>query len=214
MWVLDKEKKILLDAESRVIKSSEVQSLLRSQEIIKLAELGAERIILDAQKKAEKIAADSKVAYVEQEKKGYAAGLEVGKQKIAELLSALSLKEFNNFAGFEERMVNLVTRIIKRILGEINEDELIQRVVKNSLQVIRNQKQAVIKVHPSQVAKVRSTVAEFLKDHSTVEFIDVLPDGRLKPNSCLMETEIGIMDASIDVQLEAIRKSLEKAVNR
>ena len=89
--------------------------------------------------------------------------------------------------------------------------KMILRVVKNSLEVARTQKQVTLRACPSQVDFLRSQLNEILAQFPSINFIDVTADPRLKPGGCILETEMGFVDASVEVQLEAIRKSLLKA---
>jgi type III secretion protein L len=76
---------------------------------------------------------------------------------------------------------------------------------------VHNQKQATLKVCPEQAQAARDAIAEIRLSDAAPTTVEVVADGRLEKNSCLIETEIGVVDASLDVQLEAIRKVLEKA---
>ena len=100
--------------------------------------------------------------------------------------------------------------LLRKIIGKFDKTELITNVVKNSLKKIKLQKQATLRVSPAEVAKLRDNVAELTKDTPTLEFLDVQADNHLKPGSCILETELGVIDASIDVQLSAIENALSK----
>jgi type III secretion protein L len=68
-------------------------------------------------------------------------------------------------------------------------------------------------VAPEQAKLARETIASIPKG-AAPQLVEVVADGRLSENSCLIETEIGVVDASLDIQLEAIRKVLEKTFRR
>jgi type III secretion protein L len=87
---------------------------------------------------------------------------------------------------------------------------LVRKVVKNALTVVRNQKQVTLRVSPGQAEDVKESLNSILADFPGIGFIDVMGDGRIKPGGCILETEIGVVDASVDIQLEAIQQSLEK----
>jgi type III secretion protein L len=58
---------------------------------------------------------------------------------------------------------------------------------------------------------VKGKLNEIMSDLPEIRFIDVVPDNRLNDDDCILETEIGVVDARIDVQIEAIRKALMKS---
>lgn len=81
-------------------------------------------------------------------------------------------------------------------------------VVKGALAVVRNQKQVTLRVlTPSQLDDVRASVNELLAAFPGVGFLDLVPDARLGPDACILESEIGVVEASIAGQLGAIEKA-------
>jgi type III secretion protein L len=78
--------------------------------------------------------------------------------------------------------------------------------------VIRTQRQVTLKVAPELVETVRSRVSELTATFPTIETFDVVEDPRLKGSSCVLETEAGVADASVDSQLAAIERSLKKHI--
>ena len=63
---------------------------------------------------------------------------------------------------------------------------------------------------PEQVAEVREKVSSILSDFPEVGYVEVIADARLKNGGCILETEVGIIDASIDGQLQALKQAITK----
>ena len=61
---------------------------------------------------------------------------------------------------------------------------------------------------------MKERVASFRQDYPTVETFDVIEDSRLKGSACILETEAGVADASVETQLAAIEKSLQRHIAR
>jgi type III secretion protein L len=223
MWTLKKgEKEIEIVPGKRILRADEFLTFGKATAIIDEtkalvqrsvadAEARARQIIGDAQAKAKEITDGAQAAFEEERKKGHAAGMEEGKQELANLMMEIAAKKMESFEKFEESIINIVMRSIKRILGEMDNEQLLTAVVHNALSSVRNQKRVIVRVNPDQAPKVRETVETMIKrgDDST-PFIEVIADGRLQKNSCLIETEIGTVDASLAVQLKAIEKALQK----
>ncbi len=53
-----------------------------------------------------------------------------------------------------------------------------------------------------------------LKDFPEVGYLEVVGDARLDQGGCILETEIGIIDASLDSQLAALQAALTESVAR
>jgi type III secretion protein L len=122
----------------------------------------------------------------------------------------LTAKSIQKFSEFEEAILNIVMRSLRRIVGEIGHTELIKRIVSNALEVVRNQKKAILRVHPDQAPGARESVDDWVKQGNQMELLEVVADNRLEKNACIVETEIGVVDATLDVQLEAIHGILRK----
>ena len=63
------------------------------------------------------------------------------------------------------------------------------------------------------VGFVKERVAALRTDYPTVENFDVVEDSRLKGPACVLETEAGVADASVETQLAAIEKSLARHIS-
>lgn len=181
--------------------------------ILKAAHEEYDKIIADAKKNAEKIVHDAQTTYESEKRRGYEDGLASGKAEMADQLMDLATKSADSFTKLEHDIVEVVIRAIKKILGDVDKGELITNVVKNSLKMIKSQKQVVLKVSTLEAAFLRERVSTLIKDSPGIEFLDIISDNHLSPGSCLLETELGVIDASIDVQIAAIEKSLGKDIH-
>ena len=76
--------------------------------------------------------------------------------------------------------------------------------------VIRTQKQVTLKVAPDMTDEVKARLSSILADYPTVDHVDVVGDDRLKGPACMIETEAGVADGSVDSQLAAIERSIKK----
>jgi len=186
-----------------------------TKKVIKAAEyaawVDAKAIIALAQEEAFHILEEAKGVYEAEKERGYQVGLEEGKVKISEhMLDAVS-STINYYANNQEDLVELILRALKRILGELKEDEIIVGLVKNALEVAKNQERVTLVVHPKNEALLREKMAEILAKFPGITYLDIATDWRQKTGDCILKTEIGVVNASIDVQLEAIRNSLRRA---
>ncbi|MDR1255414.1 MAG: HrpE/YscL family type III secretion apparatus protein [Puniceicoccales bacterium] len=181
--------------------------------IVKKAQSERDAIILDAEKKAEKIVNDAKATYESEKKRGYEDGMSSGKVEMADQLMELATKSADSFTKLEKDVIDVVARAIKKILGDVDKNELITSVVKNALKMVKSQKQAVLKVSPTEASFLRDRVDELTKDTPSIEFLDIVSDNHLPQGSCLLETDLGVVDASVAVQIAAIEKSLGRMIN-
>ena len=193
---------LTLVSDRRVVKAADAATVSSAAEIIAAAEADAARIREDA-----------KAAFEEERRKGYEKGIADGKMEIA----MLKLEQVDSSVAFmesvEQKMASVVMKALKSFVVEVGDRELVLQIVRKTLNaVIRTQRQVVLKVSPEMVETVRARVAEFRVAYPTIESFDVVEDPRLKGASCVLETEAGVADASVDTQLAAIEKSLRKHI--
>jgi type III secretion protein L len=197
-----------------MVLNSDSFQVLPDQKILKAADyacfVNATELVGRAKQEGDRILEQAKEVFESEKQRGLELGLNEGKERVAEIMLNTVGEAVNYFSSLETKMVQVVTHAMERIVGEMDQDELIVRIVRHALEVARNQKQVTLRITPSQVQAVQARVDELLVAFPSIRYIDLQGDARLKEGGCILETDMGIVEASIDVQLEAIRKSLLK----
>ncbi len=189
-----------LASDRRLVKASEVATVRTADEIIAAAEAEAARIREEA-----------KVAFEEEKKRGYDKGLAEGKMEIAMQKLDLVDSSVKFMESVEGKMADIVMKALKSCVMEIGDSEMVVQIVRKTMRaVIRTQRQVTVKVAPEMVASVKARVDALRAEYPTVETLDVVEDPRLKGPACILETEAGVADASVDTQLAAIERSLKR----
>ena len=192
-----------LASDSRLVKVADVSVAATAFDIVSAAEAEAERIRQEA-----------KAEFEAEKKRGYEEGLQAGKMEIAMLKLEQVDTSVAFMEGVEQKMADIVMKALKSFVAETGDKELVLQIVRKTMNaVIRTQRQVVLKVAPEMVGTVRSKISELRVAYPTVESFDVVEDPRLKGAACILETEAGVADASVETQLAAIEKSLKKHVS-
>ena len=192
----------VLQSDRRVVKAADVATVRSAADIIAAAEAQAAQIREDA-----------KAAYEEERKKGYDKGIADGKTEIAMQKLDLVDSSVAFMENVEEKMSDIVMKALKSCVIEIGDREMVIQIVRKTMAaVIRTQRQVTLKVAPELVETVRARVSELTATFPTIETFDVVEDPRLKGSSCVLETEAGVADASVESQLAAIERSLKKHI--
>ena len=198
--LLMNKKDLALASDRRLVKVADVATVRSAAEIVAAAEAEAARIREEA-----------KVAFEEEKKRGYEKGLADGKLEIATQKLELVDSSVAFMESVEQKMADVVMKALKAFVVEIGDQEMVVQIVRKTMNaVIRTQRQVTLKVAPEMVETVRTRVMELRRSYPTVETFDVVGDPRLKGAACILETEAGVADASVDIQLAAIEKSLRK----
>ena len=191
-----------LASDRRLVKASEVATVKSAAEIVAAAEAEAARIRNEA-----------KIAFEEERKRGFERGLQDGKleiamQKLEQVDQAVAFME-----SVEGKMADIVMKALKSCVVEIGDREMVVNIVRKTMSaVIRTQRHVTLKVAPEMVSVVKERVSAFRLDYPTVETFDVVEDPRLKGPACILETEAGVADASVETQLAAIERLLKQHI--
>ena len=201
MLLIDK-KEFTLRSSGRLVKADEVAAARSAAEALAAAEAEAARIREEA-----------KAAFEAEKKRGYDEGMAQGKTEIAEKKLEMLDESVAWMESVEARMADIVMKALHKCVAEIGDRELVVQVVRKVMSaVIRTQKQVTLKVAPEMGPVVKERLSQILADYPTVEHVDVVEDERLKGPACILETEAGVADASVETQLAAIEKSLKRHV--
>jgi type III secretion protein L len=186
------------------------QRVLRRADVGALAD--AQALVASALAQADAIVAGAQAAYDAEAARGHADGLAEAQMAQVEKMIETSGRMIDYFAKVETDMVALVMSAVRKIVSDFDETERVLIVVKNALSVVRNQKQMTLRLHPQQVEMVRTRINDLLAAYPGVGYLDIVPDGRLAPESCILESEIGLVEASIDGQVAALETAFQKVL--
>ena len=172
----------------------------------------AEGLLAAARAQADAILAGAEEALAAERARGYAEGLaEARMEQVEKMLDTVG-RTVDYFAAVEGDMVALVMGAVRKIIDGYGDHERVLLVVRNALAVVRNQKQMTLRLPPAQVDAVRARVNELLAAYPGVGYLDIVADARLQGDACILESEIGLVEASIDGQVAALEGAFRKVL--
>ena len=186
----------------KVLKAKDYVSYLDSQHLVEAAHSKAESIIAKADE-----------AYELERQRGYQDGIDQAKIENAETMLATLARCNEYYLQVEQKMTGVVLDAVRKIINSFDDVDTTASVVREALQLVSNQKQVILHVHPEQVTEVREKISSILSDFPEVGYVEVIADARLKNGGCILETEVGIIDASIDGQLQALKQAITKQLS-
>jgi type III secretion protein L len=170
----------------------------------------ARQLLEGARAEAERIRADALKAYEEQCKLGYEEGITTARMEEAERLIENASRTVDYFAAIEQRIVSLVMNAVRKIMTDFDDTTRVLAVVQSGLSVMRNQKQLTLRLAPEHVEIVRARAQELLERFPGVGMMDIVSDARLKGDAAILESEMGVVEASVSLQLQAIEQGFAK----
>lgn len=193
---------------------SEVSRVDIADKVIKAKDFWAQKkaaqTIADAVSQRDSIIQAAQSAYQAETKRGYKEGWDAAKlEQSAHMIDIIS-QTIDYFAKVEVQMVDLVMDAVKRIASDFDDREKVLKVVRNSLSLVRNQKFITVKVNPSQMFAIESSVKDLMEAYPAIEHIDIASDPGISDDACIIESDIGRIEASMEGQIEALRATFKK----
>lgn len=203
-----------------------------AQSIIANAEKTAEEIIMGARQEAEVFRQhlDKERQAFELEKErmaaeahesGFASGYEEGQQKgyleyhnviqsAQSIVNSAKIDYREHVESSEREILEIGIKVAQKILGktiEKNEEEFLS-IVKGALKEARENQEVQLHVNPAHFEFILANKADLKMLFPKEVDIFVYPDDQLTESSCVIESVNGRIDASIDSQLEEIKRKL------
>lgn len=172
----------------------------------------AERALADAHDQKERILLSARDAYEAERERGYADGNESARLQQSGRMMEIVNQTVGYFTRLEADMVELVLDAVRKVVSDFDDRQRLTTVVKNCLDLLRGQKQLSLNVHPSQVTFLRGQIDALRELYPSVAHIDVHPDPRLAVDACLVESDIGVVEASLSGQVEILKAALSAAI--
>lgn len=146
---------------------------------------------------------------------GYRLGLERSENDMTkfreEFLKFMSAKKevFEYIApDILEISVDIAKKIIKKELDM--DPQIIINTITDVLKTItKTEPKITIRVRPQAVQFIKDTLPNITYEYGIDAKVNILADPAIEEGGCIFQTSNGIVDASIDTQLEIIRKALE-----
>ncbi len=148
-------------------------------------------------------------------KEGYRAGIEQAevdinalRAKIADFVSAK--KEVFEYIAPDilEISVDIARKIIKK---EVEQDPqiILDSIVEVMRTISKEESRITVKVNPLQADLVKTELPEYISSMGVDAKITVIADDTIEEGGCILNTNNGIVDASLDTQLDIIREALK-----
>ena len=152
-------------------------------------------------------------------KSAFEEGYRLGLEK-AESDMEIFRTQFSNFMNakkdvFEyiapdilEISVNIAKTIIKKEV-ESDPQVLINTIVDVLRTISKNEAKISIRVRPQSVQFIKDTIPNITYEYGIDSKLNIISDPSIEEGGCILQTSNGIVDASIDTQVEIIKKALD-----
>lgn len=170
-----------------------------AKDIVTRAQEQATQLLEDARREKETVLAEST-------ERGYAAGLD---QWNAALADAWKQRE-DYLARHEAELVKLAVAIAKKVIGHSVEMDpgIVFQMAKEALRSVRSERRVTIKVNPSDEVALREQAGSLKTLGVEVGELAVVGNPTIERGGCIVESDLGIIDAQIGTQLASLENAL------
>lgn len=107
-----------------------------------------------------------------------------------------------------EISVDIAKKIIKKEL-ESDPQVLLNTIIEVLRSISKSEPKITIRVRPQSVQFIKDTIPNITYQYGIDSKINIVADPSIEDGGCIFQTNNGIVDASIDTQIEIIKKALE-----
>ena len=163
------------------------------------ARIAAERIVAQAQAEADRIRIQAQ-----------AEGREKGLAAVTELLVGARAAASRARATAAPELRVLAVRIAEKILGRALQlqPEVVLDVAAQALSAAGSARQVLVRCHPDDLAALERGKPRLLERASRSHALALRGDPSIVRGGCIVETELGSIDARLSTQLEAMERAL------
>lgn len=152
---------------------------------------------------------------------GYAEGYEKGSEEAAELIDRanqelnealaikrdLMIKNKEFFIDKEAEMIEMVLAIARKVIGkEIEEINYIESLIREAMKHLNYATDIVLRVSEHDFDAASFAKPKILAMAERIESLEIKIDYALKAGSCMIDTNTGSIDASVETQLASIEE--------
>ncbi len=232
----EEEVKEMLDEARTRAKSIEEEGKSRAfkelQQTKEQINIELERLKIDSEKEiergkfeAEKMIkeAELKVSEIEHEayKKGYDAGREEGyKEGQAEVMrlidrlgtvvsTAVDIRD-DLIRSSEKMMTEMILMIARKVIKDeiVERREIVINNIKEAIKRVKDRDRIDIRVNFADLDMTTAHKDELIKMMESLRKVNIYEDSRVERGGCIIETDVGAIDARISTQLDSIEEAI------
>ncbi len=190
------------------------KALKRAKEI----ESEAQAVLAQARKRAEEI--ESK-AYDEGFAQGRLDGEELGKKqfeamarRLEKLIEKIGLEGNRILPKYEAQMVELSLAMARHIIGEEVKTgpEAVLSCIRSAMEKVIEGSRVHIHLNPDDMQLIEGKIEKHIRPAGGHQ-VDMVSDASIDKGGCLIETEFGLVDATMDSRWRAIEKEMRKTLS-
>jgi type III secretion protein L len=164
------------------------------------------RFVDDARCAADAMTQSAQAAYDDAKARGFEEGRIAGAAEAATIVAGTCADVDRYLATIESQLTELSLAIAEQVIGRLDDADIVARAAKHALASFRREKHLKIRVAPQLVEEVQQALSESLGPDAPDRALIVEGDAKFGPRQCTIVSEFAIVDASLDAQLDIVRR--------
>lgn len=142
----------------------------------------------------------------------YRKGMAKAEQEAARRWTLAELERMALLKSMLPTVSEIFAETITLLAKEIDREAFIARALESLQGSLRDASWARLRVHPDAVRAAEDALNELNRHSGVGKVARVVADESLAADGCVLESDLGTVDASLDTQLQAIRNAIGDAV--
>ncbi len=157
------------------------------------------------------LAEDAQREFEHQKKRGYDDGIKQGQAAAALHHIKTVLATLDYYDQSQQQLVTIVMNCLRRLIIDLPAEERFYQLIGKALEELKQQPRIVLQIHPRDRQAVEAALPKLQALMPIGSKIEVRTREELVPNSCILESPLGLVDASLESQLMILERSLLEA---
>lgn len=201
-----------------VVRSADFATLVEACELDaqaaqRLAQAGAEatRIVTEATMQGERRIDEARGECDRIRTQAHEQGLRDAAERWAHEMAAKAFDARHSIQRASDRLAELVSLATQRVIEAEDRDGLYRRALRTVRHLAGDSKTLTLHIGADDAEHARAVVAQLADETGITVPLEVRVDNRLPGGGCVLESDYGVIDASLGLQLEAVKKAIGKA---
>ncbi len=200
---------------------SEIDSEEVARQIVEQAERRAEQIISQAQADAAKLLEEARAQSEElkkiAEQQGYQQGIALAEDEAEEIrrqardvLAQAEQARKQTLDAMQQEIIDLAVEIAEKILTtQLTVDaEIVLQIAHETIRLVRDREHITMYVNPAELQIYIDHQSELKEALSAQAELAIIADERIKPGGCLVDTDQGMVDATVDARWQEVLQAV------
>ncbi len=209
--------------EDGVVRRADFAALSRAEQIPEAAAAQAQDLLAQARREAQarmeaaeadsrRLRSEAQQIFAQAQMQGMSQGLrQASTEWAAKAIDAAGARRRHLHRG-SERLSQVVSTAVEKIIGKEDPVKLFRRSLGTVLKLMHDAPLLTMKVHADDAQNAQAAVESLAGTLPEKLRIEVEVDADMPPGGCRFESDEGIIDTSLQTQLDALRRALDRTV--